>query len=61
MGSWHHLLPKLMRFFGRTISYAGRDQDASTAVGTTAAHKNEQAALIAQAFGDSNSSRKFSH
>ena len=61
MGSWHHLLPKLMRFFGRTISYAGRDQDASTAVGTTAAHKNEQAALIAQAFGDSNSSRNFSH
>ncbi len=51
MGSWHHLLPKLMKFFGRTISYAGREQDASTAVGTTAAHKNEQEALIAQAFG----------
>jgi 2-oxoglutarate dehydrogenase complex dehydrogenase (E1) component-like enzyme len=40
-----------MKFFGRTISYAGREQDASTAVGTTAAHTNEQEALIAQAFG----------
>ena len=52
MGSWHHLLPVLMKFFGRTIGYAGREASASTAVGTTAAHKHEQAALIAQAFGE---------
>ncbi len=51
MGAWNHLLPRLMKFFGRTISYAGREPGASTAVGTTAAHKLEQAALIAQAFG----------
>jgi len=52
MGSWHHLLPVLMKFFGRAIGYAGREASASTAVGTTAAHKHEQAALIAQAFGE---------
>ena len=52
MGSWHHLLPVLMKFFGRAIGYAGREASASTAVGTTAAHKAEQAALIAQAFGE---------
>jgi 2-oxoglutarate dehydrogenase complex dehydrogenase (E1) component-like enzyme len=40
-----------MKFFGRSISYAGREPGASTAVGTTAAHKIEQSALIAQAFG----------
>lgn len=51
MGSWHHLLPILMRFFGRPIGYAGREASASTAVGATAAHKAEQAALVAQAFG----------
>ena len=51
MGSWNHLLPRLMKFFGRAISYAGREPGASTAVGTSAAHKLEQAALIAQAFG----------
>jgi 2-oxoglutarate dehydrogenase E1 component len=50
MGSWHHLLPVLMEFFGRTIAYAGREASASTAAGTTTAHKAEQAALIAQAF-----------
>jgi 2-oxoglutarate dehydrogenase E1 component len=52
MGSWHHLLPVLMKSFGRAIGYAGREASASTAVGTTAAHKHEQAALIAQAFGE---------
>ena len=50
MGAWNHLLPRLMKFFGRIISYAGREPGASTAVGTTAAHKIEQAALIEQAF-----------
>lgn len=52
MGAWHHLLPVLMSFFGRAIGYAGREASASTAVGTIAAHKAEQAALIAQAFGE---------
>jgi 2-oxoglutarate dehydrogenase E1 component len=51
MGSWHHLLPVLMKFFGRAIGYAGREASASTAVGTIAAHKAEQAELISQAFG----------
>ncbi|MCE9541941.1 MAG: 2-oxoglutarate dehydrogenase E1 component [Verrucomicrobia bacterium] len=53
MGGWHHLLPKLIKFFGRAISYAGRQPGASTAVGTTAAHKAEQASLISQAYGES--------
>ena len=53
MGSWHHLLPRLMKFFGRLISYAGREPGASTAVGTISAHKIEQAALINQAFAKS--------
>ena len=52
MGSWHHLLPILMTFFRKAISYAGREASASTAVGTTAAHKHQQAELIAQAFGE---------
>ena len=52
MGSWHHLLPILMKFFGRAISYAGREASASTAVGTIAAHKHQQATLIAEAFGE---------
>jgi len=52
MGSWNHLLPRLMKFFGRMIYYAGREPGASTAVGTSAAHKVEQATLIAQAFGE---------
>ena len=52
MGAWHHLLPVLMDFFGRRIGYAGREASASTAVGTTTAHKLEQVALIAQAFGE---------
>jgi len=52
MGSWHHLLPILMKFFGRPVSYAGREASASTAVGTTAAHKHQQAELIAQAYGE---------
>ena len=51
MGAWHHLLPRFMKFFSRTVSYAGREAGASTAVGSTAAHKIEQAALLAQAFG----------
>jgi 2-oxoglutarate dehydrogenase E1 component len=51
MGAWHHLLPRFMKFFGRIVSYAGREAGASTAVGSTAAHKVEQAALLAQAFG----------
>ncbi len=54
MGAWNHLLPRLMNFFGRPINYAGREPGASTAVGTTAAHKIEQASLIAQAFGCTN-------
>jgi 2-oxoglutarate dehydrogenase E1 component len=53
MGAWSHLLPKFMRFFGRAIGYAGREAAASTAVGSSAAHKHEQSALIAQAFGAS--------
>ena len=51
MGAWNHLLPKLMKFFGRPIGFAGRESSASTAVGSTAAHTLEQTTLIAQAFG----------
>ena len=50
MGAWNHLLPRLMKFFGRPVNYAGREPGASTAVGTTAANKIEQASLIEQAF-----------
>ena len=50
MGAWNHLLPRLMKFFGRPVSYAGREPGASTAVGTTAGHRQQQAALIEQAF-----------
>jgi 2-oxoglutarate dehydrogenase E1 component len=52
MGAWNHLLPRLIKLFGRIISYAGRDASSSTAVGTISAHKVEQATLIAQAFGE---------
>jgi 2-oxoglutarate dehydrogenase complex dehydrogenase (E1) component-like enzyme len=54
MGSWHHLLPVLMEFFGRPIGYAGREASASTAVGSSAAHKAEQADILRQAFAEKN-------
>jgi 2-oxoglutarate dehydrogenase E1 component len=55
MGSWSFIAPRLQKLFEREIAYAGREASASPAVGALALHKREQAELIAQAFGASDS------
>jgi 2-oxoglutarate dehydrogenase E1 component len=50
MGAWTYMEPRLWALFGREITYAGRNASASTAVGSLAIHKREQAQLIADAF-----------
>jgi 2-oxoglutarate dehydrogenase E1 component len=50
MGAWSFIEPRLRKMFKREIAYAGRDPSASPAVGALARHKQEQAALIRDAF-----------
>ncbi len=50
MGAWTYIEPRLRALLGREIVYAGRNASASPAVGALAVHKQEQAALIAEAF-----------
>jgi 2-oxoglutarate dehydrogenase E1 component len=50
MGAWTFLRPILEETTGRQVLYAGRDEAASTAVGSLAAHKIEQSQLIEDAF-----------
>ena len=50
MGAWLYIAPKLSALIGREISYAGRGESASTAVGALARHKMEQRLLVEEAF-----------
>ena len=50
MGAWSHLEPRLRKFFGREILYAGRDASSSPATGALAIHELEQKDLVQQAF-----------
>lgn len=52
MGAWTFMEPRLRSMFKRDVAYAGRNASASPAVGSLAIHKREQAALIADAFGE---------
>jgi 2-oxoglutarate dehydrogenase E1 component len=55
MGAYRFLEPQLRRLFGRDVLYAGRDADASTAVGALSRHRQEQAQLVTAAFSKSHS------
>jgi 2-oxoglutarate dehydrogenase E1 component len=50
MGAWTFMEPRLREFFGRPVSYAGRDASASPATGYLAVHELEQKDLVKQAF-----------
>jgi 2-oxoglutarate dehydrogenase E1 component len=50
MGAWMFMEPRLRKFFGREIAYAGRDPNASPAVGSLVLHKREQACVVKDAF-----------
>jgi 2-oxoglutarate dehydrogenase E1 component len=50
MGAWRFIHPHIEKATGRRPLYAGRDSAASTAVGSLALHKIEQAALVKAAF-----------
>lgn len=50
MGAWRFLRPILEETTGRHVSFAGRGEAASPAVGSLASHKMEQAQLIEDAF-----------
>ena len=50
MGAWTFISPRLGRLLHTHLTYAGRDEAASTAVGALALHKKEQRQLVEQAF-----------
>jgi 2-oxoglutarate dehydrogenase E1 component len=50
MGAWFHMREVIEEATGRKARYAGRDASASPAVGSLAAHRLEQKALIQDAF-----------
>jgi 2-oxoglutarate dehydrogenase E1 component len=54
MGAWYTMKARLPELLGgkRKLSCASRPESASPATGSLAAHKLEQAALVAQAFAD---------
>lgn len=49
MGAWRFIRPHLEKIFGK-ILYVGRPQNATTATGSSRKHKQEQQALIEQAY-----------
>jgi 2-oxoglutarate dehydrogenase E1 component len=53
MGAWTYLRDRLEESLSpsQTLRYAGRAESASTAVGSIRVHRQEQAAVVAQAFG----------
>ncbi len=58
MGAWSFLSPLLEESFGRRIEFIGRTATASPATGSLTLHKREQAEIITQALGQSNSPTK---
>ena len=57
MGAWWHVMPRLEEVLDKIghkcqrLKYVGRPESASTAVGSMAAHHEEQASLVAKALG----------
>ncbi|MBX7065703.1 MAG: 2-oxoglutarate dehydrogenase E1 component [Parachlamydiales bacterium] len=51
MGAWRYIGPYLQSLT-KKLAYVGRPENATTATGSSKKHKQEQAALIKQAFGD---------
>jgi len=50
MGAWNFLAPRIAGIIGKLLGYAGRSASASTATGSSGAHKAQQAALVKAAF-----------
>ena len=50
MGAWSFMQPRLRDLLGRNISYAGRPESPSPAVGSLAIHRLQQAELVSRAF-----------
>ncbi|MBJ7257972.1 MAG: 2-oxoglutarate dehydrogenase E1 component [Chthoniobacterales bacterium] len=50
MGAWFFMQPRLRELLGRNISYAGRPESPSPAVGSLAIHRLQQAELVSRAF-----------
>ena len=50
MGAWFFMQPRLRDLLGRNISYAGRPESPSPAVGSLAIHRLQQAELVSRAF-----------
>jgi len=51
MGAWNYIGPYLQQLVSK-LHYVGRPQNATTSTGSNKKHKQEQAALLQQAFGD---------
>ena len=53
MGPWHYAEPRLRKRLreGQTLRYAGRPGRASPAEGSAVAHREQQAAIVREAFG----------
>jgi 2-oxoglutarate dehydrogenase E1 component len=51
MGAWNYIAPYLQQYIPK-IHYLGRSENATTATGSSKKHKQEQALLLEQAFGD---------
>jgi 2-oxoglutarate dehydrogenase complex dehydrogenase (E1) component-like enzyme len=50
MGAWRYIAPHLRRIAEQSAHYAGRDEGASTAVGSKNVSDLEQAQLVRRAF-----------
>ena len=50
MGAWFFMQPRLRELLGRNISYAGRPESPSPAVGAMSIHRLQQAELVSRAF-----------
>ena len=50
MGAWFYMQASLRDLLGRNISYAGRPESPSPAVGSLAVHRLQQAELVSRAF-----------
>jgi len=50
MGAWFYMSAQLRELLGRNISYAGRPESPSPAVGSLAVHRRQQAELVSRAF-----------
>lgn len=52
MGAWNYLRPQLQKYVSKLL-YVGRPSSATTSTGSNKKHKQEQAALLQSAFGES--------